>query len=232
MKKCTTALGAAIAASLGATAADAAVVNLTLRSDVSYSGNGSSAGNITSTTSTWDYDTSSSSLTQVGGVFNVRFTTAPTTTLFRHTATGMILGAPTALATDFACLEGNFGATVGASICGNYSFGANFANESTATWGPGTAAAKTIGGDDVNFGPIQAINAYNYFATLSWDGTTLVMTNRSCNLYAPGNANGCATNGGFNTGYAWTLSTPVPAAVWLFGSALGLLGVARRRAKA
>lgn len=232
MKKSTLALGTAIAASLGATVADAAVVNLTLRGVASYSGNGSSAGNITSTTSTWDYDTVSGSLTQVGGTFNVRFTTAPTSTLFRHTATGMVLGAPTATASTFVCQEGNFGAGVGASICGNYSFGANFANESTATWGPGTASSKTIGGDDVNFGPQQSIGAYNYFATVSWDGTILRMGNGACNPFAPGNANGCATVGGFNTGYAWTLSTPLPAAVWLFGSAVGLLGAARLRSKA
>ncbi len=32
-------------------------------------------------------------------------------------------------------------------------------------------------------------------------------------------------------GASMSKSPPVPAAAWLFGSALGLLGVARRRAK-
>lgn len=230
MKKTTTALGVAIAAAVGASSAEAATVDLTLRSVASFSGNGSASGNITSSSATWLYDTVSGALTQTGGTYNVRFTTAPTSTLFRHTTTGMVLGAPTAVASTFSCLEGNFGASVGASICGNYGFGANFANQSTTSWGPGTAAARTIGGDDVSYGPIQAISAYNYFATVSWDGTVLRMSNASCNVYAPGNANGCATVGGYNTGYSFTLSTPVPAAVWLFGSALGLLGAARRRA--
>jgi hypothetical protein len=45
----------------------------------------------------------------------------------------------------------------------------------------------------------------------------------------------CLTNppGSGSSGYTYTFSVvPVPAAVWLFGSALGLLGVARRQRKA
>ncbi len=237
------ALALAVAASLGGVGvANAATIEVTLLSDATFSGNGSSNGNISSSTATWTYDTVTSVLTQTGGTFNVRFNTAPFTTIFRHSITGLVtapLGA--ASGTTFVCAEGNFGASVGASICGNYSFGANFVSESTTSWGPGTATAKTLGGDDVNFGPIQAINAYNYFAFVSQVAAAggasaaqnLILGNASCNVYAPGNANGCATVGGFNTGYRFTLSTvPVPGAVWLFGSALGLLGVARRRAKA
>ena len=238
MKKHATALGAAIAATLGATAADAATYGATLVSVASYSGNGSSAGNIKSSTATWSYDDVTGLLSQTGGTYNVRFTTSPTSTLFRHSITGLVIGAAApASASTYTCTEGNFGGNVNASICGNYSFGANFVNESTATWGPGTASAKTIGGDDINFGPQQNISAYSYFATVSWVGTTLTLSNASCNPFAPGNANGCATVGGFNTGYSWVLNAgpqaavPVPAAVWLFGSALGLLGAARRRAK-
>ena len=233
MNKYSSALGVAIAATLSATAADAAVISIVQYKDISYSGNGSASGNISSSTATWSYDTVTGALSETGGTFDVRFTTAPTSTIFRHSITGLVLGAPTATAATFFCTEGNFGATVGASICGNYGFGGNFANESSSSWGPGTAAARTIGGDDVSYGPQQAISAYNYFATTFFNGTQLIMSNASCNVYAPGNANGCATVGGFNTGYTWVLSTvPVPAAVWLFGSGLGLLGAVRRRAKA
>ncbi|GMW08210.1 MAG: hypothetical protein AMXMBFR8_30060 [Nevskiales bacterium] len=239
MKKHANALGVAIAATLGATAADAASYTATLTSVATYSGNGSSAGNITSSTATFSYDDVTNLLTQTGGTFNVRFTTAPTSTLYRHSITGLVMGnGGAASASTFACTEGNFGGNVGASICGNYSFGANFANESSASWGPGTATARTMGGDDMALGPVQGIASYDSFVTISWVGTTLTLSNASCNPFAPGNANGCATLGGKNTGMSWVLNAgpqavvPVPAAVWLFGSALGLLGAARRRAKA
>lgn len=239
MKKQISALGVAVAATLAAGTADAAIYGATLIGVASYSGNGSSAGNITSSTATWSYDDVTGLLSQTGGTYNVRFTITPTTTLFRHSITGLVIGGGGAAgATAYTCTEGNFGGNVGASLCGNYNFGANFLNESTATWGPGTATARTMGGDDMALGPQQDISAYDYFATVSWVGTTLTLSNASCNPYAPGNANGCATTGGANTGYTWTLNAgpqaaiPVPAAVWLFGSALGLLGAARRRAKA
>jgi hypothetical protein len=237
MKKQATALGVAIAATLGATAADAATWTATLVTAASFSGNGSSAAKIGSSTATFSYDDVTGLLSQTGGTFNARFNIAPTTTLFRHSITGLVIGnGGAASATSYSCTEGNFGGSVGASLCGNYNFGVNFTNESSVTWGPGTASAKTVGGDDKSFGPQQDISAYSYFTTVSWIGTSLVLSNASCNPYAPGNASGCATTGGANTGYTWTLNAgpnvPVPAAVWLFGSALGLLGAARRRAKA
>jgi hypothetical protein len=240
MKKPITALGVAIAATLGATAADAATYAATLTGVASYSGNGSAPGNINSSTATWSYDDVTGLLSQTGGTFNVRFTIVPSTTLFRHSITGLVIGNNgAASATAYTCTEGNFGSGVGASLCGNYTFGANYTSESTSSWGPGTATARSIGGDDMASGPQQDVSAYGYFNTVSWVGTTLTLSNASCNPYAPGNANGCATTGGANTGYTWTLNAgpqaagvPVPAAVWLFGSALGLLGAARRRAKA
>jgi hypothetical protein len=121
---------------------------------------------------------------------------------------------------------------VGASICGNYNLGGNFTNESTTSWGPGTAVSRTIGGDDFALGPQQSIASLNGMTTISWVGTTLVLANATC-------TGSCTTlpAGAFNSGQRWTFNAgpqvvPVPAAVWLFGSALGLLGVARRRAMA
>ncbi|GMW08211.1 MAG: hypothetical protein AMXMBFR8_30070 [Nevskiales bacterium] len=234
MNKTRNALAVAIAATLGSAAsADAASVIATLKSVTSYAGAGSSAGNITTSTATWSYDVDADRLLQTGGTFNVRFTIAPTTTLFRHSITGLAIGnGAAASAATYACTEGNFGGTVGASLCGNYSFGANFANDSTATWGPGTAFARTIGGDDMDIGPQQSLLAYDNFSTASWVGTTLTLSNASCNPAAPGNANGCATLGGFNAGYTWTLDAdiPLPAASWLLGPAvLAAARYARRR---
>ncbi len=237
MKRNTNALAVAIAATLGAGAAQAAVYGATLLTDLTYSNSGSSSLNITSSTATWSYDDVTGILSQTAGLFNARATTSPTSTLFRHSITGLAIGAggPAAAAT-FVCTEGNFGGLVGASICGNYVFGANFASNSSTTWGPGTAAARTIGGDDAPIGAQQTVfTQYGGFSQVSWVGTTLILQNAYCTTGA-GTCTGTDHVGGFNAGYKWTLNAgpavPVPAAVWLFGSALGLLGVARRRAKA
>lgn len=216
------ALAVAVAATLGglSTAADAAVTNAILTGVTTYSNNGSAAGNLALSTATFSYDDVTNVLTQTGGTFNVRFTTSPFNTIFRHLLTGAVVGnGAAATASTFVCQEGNFGGNVGANICGNYNLGGNFLNESTATWGPGTAFARTIGGDDVALGAQQNIGAYNGFNTISWVGSTLSI----------GNASTCGTCSSPNSGYNWTLTTPIPAAVWLFGSALGLMGIARRR---
>lgn len=231
---------AVMAATLGLATGSAQATTYTavLKQLASWSSSGSSTGNISSSTATWSYDDVTGLLSQTGGTFNVRFTISPFTTLFRYSITGLVIGAGgAAAATAFACAEGNFGANVGASICGNYSFGANFANESTASWGPGTTTSRSLGGDDMGLGPEQSVAQLDGTTFISWVGTTLRLSNASCNPFAPGNANGCATSGGFNRGYTWILEAgpqvvPVPAAAWLFGSALGVLGWARRRHRA
>ena len=38
---------------------------------------------------------------------------------------------------SFVCTEGNFGLSVGVSLCGNYHFGGNFIDESTIDLGSG-----------------------------------------------------------------------------------------------
>jgi hypothetical protein len=240
--KTKTVLATAIAATLGGVSvgAQAATYAATLKSVATYSGNGSSFANINSSTATWSYDDISGLLSQTGGTFNARFTIVPTTTLFRTIATGLVFGNGGAgSAATYSCSEGNFGGGVGASICGNYNFGANFANESTVTWGPGTSTARTIGGDDGVIGAQQSISAYDGFAQVSWSGTTLTLSNASCNLFAPGNASGCATVGGFNTGLTWVLDAgpqtvvPIPATAWLLGTGVvGLVGRRLRRKQA
>ena len=248
-----TALAIAIAAGIsGMTVADdasAATYSATLTSILTYSNNSTagSALNISSSTGfvqtgtnclagympNWSYDDVTNLRSQGGGTtLNARATTAPPTTLFRKIITGLVIGnGGAASAATFTCTEGNFGTGVGASICGNYVFGANFLNNSTTTWGPGTAASRTLGGDDVAAGAQQTIAALNGMSTVSWVGNTLVLSNGTC-------TGPCLTIGGGanNNGYKYTFPTtavvPVPAAVWLFGSALGLLGVARRQRKA
>ncbi len=121
-------------------------------------------------------------LTQTGGTLNQRVTTAPTSTLYRVFITGLVMGnSAAASATTYSCTEGNFGGNVGASICGNYTFGANFASNSTTTWGPGTAFSRTLGGDDAAAGAQQSIASLNNMATISLVGTSLVLRNATCN---------------------------------------------------
>jgi hypothetical protein len=229
------ALAIAIAAGVsGMTVADdasAATFAGTLTDIVTYSNNGTAALNFSSSAGlSWSYDNVTNLMTQTGGTLNARATTAPTTTLFRHLITGLVIGNGGAgSASTFSCVEGNFGATVGSSICGNYNLGANYVNETTTTWGPGTSVSRTLDGDDFSIGAVQSITSqYSGFSLVSWVGTTLVLENKQC-------TGACLTNppGSGSSGYTYTFSVvPVPAAVWLFGSALGLLGVARRQQKA
>lgn len=227
-------LTAAVAAVAGGvtTSADAATYTATLTQVLIYNNSALNgfAQNFSSSTATWSYDDVTNLVTQTGGTYNVRTTTAPTSTLFRILTTGLVVGnGGAASAATFNCVEGNFGGNVGASICGYYTFGANFFNESTTTWGPGTAASRTLGGDDMAAGPQETVATYNGMNTVSFNGTTLVIANKTC-------TGPCATlpAGFYNNGQQWTFATvavpvPVPAAAWLFGSALGVMGWLRRR---
>ena len=143
------------------------------------------------------------------------------TVLFTHNITDLnIVGGSAAGTAAYSCVEGSF-SVVGASICGNYTHGGNFIDESTVSYGPGLAFSRTIGGDDVVSGDQQSIAAYNLIlASYTGPGGTLILQDAAFS----------ATNGirlTFNVAEATVV--PVPAAVWLFGSALGFLALARRR---
>jgi hypothetical protein len=148
----------ALLGSAGVTVADdagAAAYTGTLSQILTYS-NGSLSGtalNVSSSTGlSWYYDDVTNLVTQTGGTLNARATTAPTTTLFRQLITGLVIGnGGAASATSYACVEGNFGANVGASICGNYNAGWQLHQRfSTYDLGTGTAisATVTLAGDD------------------------------------------------------------------------------------
>ena len=214
MKK--SAVAVAVTAALGGVAAQAAVVEVVLIGGVAGSMGAPSALILSNSTATWSYDTVTGVVTGSGNLKQQsQVSPAVPGQVFTRDVVDLSWGNGTAGdGTSFVCTDGSFSNAVGASFCGNYNFGANFFNESTNSYGPGLAFSQTIAGDDVSIGAQQSINSYDG-ATSTWDGTTLVVSN---------------IDTGITTGQSFTYQIiPVPAAAWLFGSALGLLGWARRR---
>ncbi|MCL4778384.1 MAG: VPLPA-CTERM sorting domain-containing protein [Gammaproteobacteria bacterium] len=169
------------------------------------------------------YDDVANSLA-CNGVFDFRTRTGTGTTYssrhFDRFITNLnITNGSAAGSTAYECIDGGFGALVGASMCGNYLWGANYVNDSTVSYGPGLAFSRTLGGDDTVAGAQQSINDYN-LAVASYDGATLVF--QSADWTSSGGASGLQMN--FRV-------VPVPAAAWLFGAALATLGAVRRRLK-
>lgn len=209
MNRNTNALAMAIAASLGAGTAQAAVTTVTLQQYTTFSNNGPSNGNLSSSTATWQYDDATGIVTQTGGDLNARFNTSPATTLFRHTSTGLAIGAGgAASATTWSCIEGNFGGVVGAKLCGNYTFGANFTDESTVVYS-GPSVTRTMGGDDAPLGPPQSLSDLDGM-TATVTGTSLVLTNGVCTLSPASNCTTIAGNPLYNKGIRVTFQLPLP----------------------
>ena len=115
-------------------------------------------------TVTWDWDgTTLTSAGRYSAVSSIGSSpTASTVLSDQITDLSIDTTAGTASATSYACLEGTFLADVGASGCGGHNLGANYASESTTTWGPGLALSRVIGGDDVATGPQRDIAAYDF----------------------------------------------------------------------
>ena len=155
---------AALVGVSGVGVATAAPTAATMVSVGSYSRNASGITNWAATganTATWTFDAATGDLAIASGTYAYT-TKVGSTVLMTHTMTGATLGAGAATAATWACIEGVFGGIVGAHICGNYSFGGNFTNDSTYT--PTTTGATVlIGGDDEALagGPQTLANSYS-----------------------------------------------------------------------
>ncbi len=125
--------------------------------------------------------------------------------------------------TAYSCIEGVFPASLGVNGCGGYTLGGNFTDESTTIWGPGLAVTQTLGGDDVGTSGPRTISAYDFGTVTLLSGASTTTAGATFSI-----GNGIAV--GVPTGEAMFFTViPVPAAAWLFGSALGLLGWMRRK---
>ncbi len=220
MKKSKVAI--AVATAIGAAgAANAADVAVTLTAVNTGSNNGESLGFLSGTL-TGTYNTTSGVVTMDAGTTSVLFNLSPLpgNELFTHNHTNWTTGGGAYAASAYSCAEGQFGGGVGAHLCGNWTFGTNFINESSVNYGaiPGT---RTLGGDDVSVGAQQQGSDYAT-STASIGGGSLVMQSALWNTLGSGGTSTGGVELVFNV-------VPVPAAVWLFGSALGLLGWTRRR---
>jgi hypothetical protein len=202
-------------------------------------GSGYSLADISGTTARFDFD---GNVLASSGTYESRWILGPTTVMWTRVVEDLsIVMGGSSSATSYECVEGNFGGFIGTSFCGNYEMGANYFNESSLTYNIGGDAhnqVKVMGGDDVDVGPAQAlsdfdnwgvdddyqyayaVNAYGQVAIsdYSWNGTTLKIHNMTRN---------------FTQTLTFTVSAvPVPAAAWLFGSAvLGLAGIKRNKMK-
>lgn len=174
------------------------------------------------TTAVWDWDPGTGLLTSTG-IFSAVFSLAGhplSATIYADIVTDLGINTNTgsAFATDYRCIEGEFGPLVAANFCGDYTFGDNYIDDSTTVYGPGTAFSQTLAGDDVSRGSPRNISAFG-MKLISWNGTDLVLENF---VYGSPPIEGGQV-------VLSVSPVPVPAAVCLFGSALGLLGWMRRK---
>jgi hypothetical protein len=181
---------------------------------------GGVSSGILSGTLTGSYDTGTGIFTFDPGTANILFdlNPLPENELYTWSVTDWTIGDGSTSASGYECIDGTFGFSVGANLCAYVSDSIDFTIETTTDYStiPGT---RILGANDVAVGPQQQLSDLAATA-VSFDASfgQLVMETA-----------GWTQNGGAE-GTQFIFSTvPIPAAAWLFGSALiGLVGLKRK----
>jgi hypothetical protein len=233
-------LGAAVMLS----SASAFAVQMTLVTDAMYAASGTFYNKIKLDTATWNWD--GTVLTQTGTLISTQ-SVGPTPLLTDKTINMVIdTAANTTTAASYTCTEGTFLGGVGAHGCWNLNLGGDFVLNSSANYNVGGNANcinVLLAGDDAIAGNPRYMGASaggscdpaGQLAYAAWNvhldnsgvaGGLLILSSTTTAGCAGGTTKNAACA---NQTYMTLQAIPVPAAVWLFGSAIGLLGLARRR---
>ncbi len=197
---------------------------------------------ITPSTAVWDWNPATGVLSMTGA-FNSASTlgssgAAAASAVIGDKVTDMTIDTVNHITTaaTYECAEGNFLAGVGANGCLNINLGDDFTNNSSAAYNVGGNAncvVRSLGGDDFSTGNVRTLadtaggggcdagdGAFNMWTVVSYTGPggQLIVSNG-----IP------ITDAGTSYLTFSVAAVPVPGAVWLLGSAVGLLGLVRRR---
>lgn len=222
-------------------AANAAVYNVTLI-DVKAGRADNPAGDYDlssldggpATDATWTYDDVADLLQGTGTLSTGIAPFGPGQSIFYDTTVDLSLQGGTADASSYTCTNGSIAINVFAiQACGDYGFGPTRGDDSIFAYTGNRTFDRVInganpGGDDVDNNPadpeVRTLGFLDLALAGPFGGVGSVLTFESADWF-----DSETDSAGTQMNFSVDSVVPVPAAVWLFGSALGLLGWVRRR---